>query len=85
MSYEDHVASVRAARLKVIKRKVNTARNALEDAAFLLRQDYPHGELFIDNGSSISVLSDGRNEATRQNNILYHAPIEGGGVGVGGW
>lgn len=84
MTYDEHVAQVKADRLKTIKRKLNTARNALEDAVALIRMDYPEGGIFIDNGDSISALSD-TSIQERQSSILYHTPIEGGGVGVGGW
>ncbi len=84
MTYEEHLAEVKASRLKVIQRKVNTARNALEDAVAMIREDYPEGGIFIDNGDSISVLSDTSVER-RTSSILYHTRIEGGGVGVGGW
>ncbi len=84
MTYDEHVAEGKAYRLKLIQRKVNTARNALEDAVALIRQDYPEGGIFIDNGDSISVLADTSVER-RQDSILYHTRIEGGSVGVGGW
>ncbi len=39
----------------------------------------------INPAAQVFVLSDGRNEATRQNHILYSAQLTGGGVDVGGW
>lgn len=76
MTYDEHLAQVKADRLKAIKRKLNTARNALEDAVALIRVDHPEGGIFIDNGDSLNALSD-TSVQERQSSILYHVSIEG--------
>lgn len=85
MTYDEHLAEAKANRLKLIKRNLTLARNALERVDYYIREDYPEGGIFIDNGETINALTDTSVEHRQQSILCYTRFIDGVRVGVGGW
>jgi len=70
--------------LAIIRRKINAAAIALEEAAFLIRVHNPEGGVFIEGDGSINVVTN-TDDTIRHRCVVADARFDKSLISVGAW